>query len=371
LARKEGAITTRARAVQGAVAVVLVLGLAAVTVFVLRPPSLPPPTPLPGPVFNVSNFGAQGNGVSDDTAALQAALNVAVGSGGSVYAPAGTYLISSALSYGGGFTLAGDGMAATTIANTTSRLGTTAMFRPTQDGLANVTVQGVTFDQRGDYYDRNGDSYSEWLLDVRGTSNMTVQDCGFRHVRTIGIYSDTTAGATVVGLKVLRNHVFEADGDGFSWFGSFRDFVIDSNIVENTKDDAIATQDKASGEYPTNIRISNNTIRNCVTRTNFGSTPNGIQAYGSDHVTIVGNTITNVLSNGIFVDAGASRRGTYTWISNNVVSGAGAKNTTTDVPANGVSLRHTDHVYLSGNTVTNSKYLDYNIVASTDVQGDQ
>jgi len=339
------------------------------SVFVTAPP--PPPTPLPGPVFNVSNFGAQGNGVSDDTAALQAALNVAVGSGGSVYAPAGTYLISSALSYRGGFTLAGDGMAAPTIANTPSGLGTNAMFRPTQDGLANVTVQGVTFDQRGDSYDRNGDSVSEWLMDVRGTSNMTVQDCGFRHVRTIGIYSDTTAGATVVGLKVLRNHVFEADGDGFSWFGSFRDFVIDSNIVENTKDDAIAVQDKASGEYPTNIRISNNTIRNCVTRTNFGSTPNGINAYGSDHVTIVGNTITNVLSNGILVNNGASRRGTYTWISNNVVSGAGAKNTTTDVPGNGVSLRHTDHVYLSGNTVTNSKYLDYNIMDSTDVQGDR
>jgi hypothetical protein len=153
--------------------------------------------------------------------------------------------------------------------------------------------------------------------------------------------------------------VFQANGDGFSWFGSFRDFIIDRNVIEHTKDDAIAIQDHAPGDFPTNIRITNNTILNSTSRTNFGSTPNGIDLFGSDHVTVANNTVRNVLSNGLRVGVGANRRGTYTWIRDNRISGAGTGNFTTDVPANGVLIIGADHVYLSGNQVSNSKGLNY------------
>jgi hypothetical protein len=44
-------------------------------------------------VFNIKDFGAIGDGVADDTAAIQAALDACHAAGaGSVYAPAGTYL---------------------------------------------------------------------------------------------------------------------------------------------------------------------------------------------------------------------------------------------------------------------------------------
>ena len=198
---------------------------------------------------------------------------------------------------------------------------------------------------------------------------MTVQDNWFRNVRTIGVYSDTTRANAVVGLKVLRNHVFEANGDGFSWFGSFRDFVIDGNIVEHTKDDAIAIQDHAVGDFPTNIVISNNVIRDCTSRTFFGSTPNGIDSFGADHVTITGNVVTNVLSNGLRVGVGANRRGTDHTLAGNVVSGAGVGNTTTDVPSNGVLMVGADRVLLQGNQVTNSKHQNYANWDSTGVVG--
>jgi hypothetical protein len=48
--------------------------------------------------FSVTAYGATGNGSTDDTTAIQAALNAAVAaSGGAVYFPAGTYKITSAL----------------------------------------------------------------------------------------------------------------------------------------------------------------------------------------------------------------------------------------------------------------------------------
>jgi len=45
---------------------------------------------------SVKDFGAVGDGVTDDTAAIQAAID-AVGSGGTLYFPAATYVVSSAL----------------------------------------------------------------------------------------------------------------------------------------------------------------------------------------------------------------------------------------------------------------------------------
>ena len=56
------------------------------------------------PVFNVKNFGATGNGTTDDTAAIQATINACIAAGGGIiFCPAGTYLISSTLTFVGGF----------------------------------------------------------------------------------------------------------------------------------------------------------------------------------------------------------------------------------------------------------------------------
>ena len=58
---------------------------------------------------NVKSFGAKGNGVSDDTSAIQAALNYAVTNSKTLFFPSGTYLISSTLSITGRFMICGEG----------------------------------------------------------------------------------------------------------------------------------------------------------------------------------------------------------------------------------------------------------------------
>lgn len=54
--------------------------------------------------YNVKAYGATGNGSTDDTAAIASAISAATAAtGGTIFFPVGTYLISSSLNVGGGF----------------------------------------------------------------------------------------------------------------------------------------------------------------------------------------------------------------------------------------------------------------------------
>lgn len=62
-----------------------------------------------GDFVSVKDFGAVGNGVVNDTAAIQAAITYAAASSKSVYMPAGTYLVGSTISIPSNITIYGDG----------------------------------------------------------------------------------------------------------------------------------------------------------------------------------------------------------------------------------------------------------------------
>lgn len=78
-------------------------------------------------VTNVKDYGATGNGSTDDTAAIQAALSAAQTAGmGMVYMPAGSYRISASLYVASKTMLYGAGPSVTTITQTTSGVPTIA-----------------------------------------------------------------------------------------------------------------------------------------------------------------------------------------------------------------------------------------------------
>lgn len=63
------------------------------------------------PTYNVKDYGAKGDGVTDDTNAIKAVLNTLVGGvGGIVYFPFGTYIVSDTIMVGGNVTICGDGV---------------------------------------------------------------------------------------------------------------------------------------------------------------------------------------------------------------------------------------------------------------------
>lgn len=91
------------------------------------------------------DYGAKGDGTTDDTSAVQSAVNaVSSAGGGTVYLPAGTYKLSSAISVPNLVSLMGAGPGATTLKQTsTTANGVT--YNPTSltyASVENLTVQG-------------------------------------------------------------------------------------------------------------------------------------------------------------------------------------------------------------------------------------
>lgn len=68
-------------------------------------------------IYNVRNYGAVGDGVTDNLVSIQAAVDAcAAAGGGVVYCPAGTYVIGSGyISLGSNVQLIGDGLGVTTL----------------------------------------------------------------------------------------------------------------------------------------------------------------------------------------------------------------------------------------------------------------
>jgi hypothetical protein len=95
-------------------------------------------------VVSVKDFGAVGDGVADDTTAIQAAINSLPAGGGCVYIPRGLYLVDPAVGINvvSGLTLCGDGRACSQLV--AKPVGGTILKRAFNNAGPNAYVDSVT-----------------------------------------------------------------------------------------------------------------------------------------------------------------------------------------------------------------------------------
>lgn len=120
-------------------------------------------------IVSVKDFGAVGDGVTDDTAAIQAAINARAVSGGTLLFPAGTYEISSTLNW----------------QNTTSADKPGISF--VGEGRDSTIIKS---------YIANGP-----VLDIRGTKSFASGGTGSRFFNGGGIYGIRFDGANATGTS--------------------------------------------------------------------------------------------------------------------------------------------------------------------------
>lgn len=212
-------------------------------------------------------FGAAGDGVTDDTEALQECLNR-----GGYYGKYGaTYLITDALHLSSDTKILGnfstikvkDGVDITF--SGTPGNDPAAMF--TIDNINNVSISNVIFDANGSSLPLFTDDtlYTNVCISLTGCSNITIKGCKFINLYTVGI-----RGNTIEDVTIDRNyfkHIYSEQGLRKECI-----YIInkDEGVLEisnNFIDEEVITRFyAAAGIYLANTTgavIAGNTIYNC------------------------------------------------------------------------------------------------------------
>lgn len=141
--------------------------------------------------LNVRDYGATGDGVTDDAAAITAAVAALPASGGALYFPAGTYLLGSAITLNKPALFYGDGYA------TNLRTSSASANIFTVTGAEQVEVRGLRFTS-------SVARTAGWYVDVAASANRFRLADFFMDGFHGGVRTAAAATATIEGGQMLN-----------------------------------------------------------------------------------------------------------------------------------------------------------------------
>lgn len=294
---------------------------------------------------SVKDFGATGDGTTDDTTAVQNAINASAGK--TLFFPSGTYLVSQVACVSNLYIY---GSNATIKAKVTY---TNGIFIATSKD--NIIIENITFD---------GGELSavstNFLVQFKSCSNLEIRNCNFIKFAFVALAfnnvtnftaDNNTFTKTVASTQGVNESILISGADGVCTYGN-----ITNNICTNA---GILTQGHylnfignhiSSWKYGAGIScqpsdqnslyckfIGNTCFGNYTGLDSDGFTNQGLEVFGGYH-SVVGNTCSNVSGAGIFLGASYStvqgnvcfNNGTYTGTADTfgIALGAGASGST-------------------------------------------
>jgi hypothetical protein len=264
---------------------------------------------------SVKDFGATGDGVTDDTSAIQAALD----SGASnIYIPEGTYNVSSTLNITSSINLKGNGIIQQTVSGITTIYIT----------VSNVSIDGISVygnDTTDVYVANSRGIYALGGSNISPISNISIANCSikyfgytaleFQYVNELLINKNQIKRIGMVGIRNLtvkranytNNHIediYPGNGGAAPYLNAYgislsssgsddrpQDCVVDGNTLIN-----IPSWEGIDTHSGKNIVISNNSLRDV--RTAIAITTNA--AYDCENIAVIGN-VSEGFSNGEYI----------------------------------------------------------------------
>lgn len=228
-------------------------------------------------VVNVKDYGAKGDGTTDDTAAIQAACNAIPATGGTVQFPRGTYL-ARLIRPKSGTTLRGD-VAGSVLKYRPTGAGTYDALvafgdqasvggTTTTSNLRNITIVDLTFRGTGDV---SGINENQAMVHMSGVSDATITRCRFVGMQGDGVMLSTTTSA---GNERHNERITISDSlfDGLGNYGrngvsviEGKDVTIESCTFRNTSANNMPGAVDIEPDTPMTWAIIRGiTVRNCV-----------------------------------------------------------------------------------------------------------
>ncbi|MCR8633190.1 S-layer homology domain-containing protein [Paenibacillus radicis (ex Xue et al. 2023)] len=241
----------------------------------------------PAPVFDVKNYGAIGDGLTKDTAAIQAAIEEAAGTGGSVYLHDGIFLsgmiqLKSNMTFYIDSTATLKGSSSTADYPDTNPLTYNTQLGPAAncnkaliyaDHVENVTIDGGgTIDGSGDSFAVGSEPTRPMAIYTVLSSNVTMQNL---YIKKSGMWTVVNAETDYLIIRNIYLDVkLSSNRDGFDIVDSHH--VLIEEVTVNTGDDAICIKSgKRRGVEDVLVRNSN------VTASGTNGLKFGTASYGA------------------------------------------------------------------------------------------
>jgi hypothetical protein len=200
-----------------------------------------------GAPINVLDYGATGDGVTDDTAAIQAPIAAALTNGKSVFIPAGTYILQGTLNGGTKLKLFGEGVGLTILKKKTASGGHILDFYGTTN-KEDIVINGISFDCNL----IDAGVYCEYV------TNFTFSNCEVKDTPYWGLVIGLVTGAltTIANNNVtIQNCVFNNNTQTYEHVLVFNsENVLVDNCYFTTSANGIGV---GIYQWTTNVTVSN------------------------------------------------------------------------------------------------------------------
>lgn len=220
-------------------------------------------------------FGATGDGTTNDSVAIQAAINAVSGAGGgTVFFPVGTYLVHTGLTGASNVNLIGAGQASIIQAGASDITLITATTK------SNFHVADLLLDGGGQTTDIYTGIDGAFGILLDNATHCSVRNVRIRHMGVVKSVGDPTSDAGYGGFGILVQ----------ATTGATNDILIDNCYVEeiasggNTRGDGIyiGGQHADAGETTKNVVVSNCYVTTCgrhcyAVATGTASIPSNVQ----------------------------------------------------------------------------------------------
>lgn len=240
-----------------------------------------------GASINVLDYGASGNGTDDNTTAFTNALT-ALSSGGTLYIPAGTYIVNSQITVPyGNIKIEGEGIGNTIVKIKANFTDQTDLFAFAS--LDNVEIKDITFNGNIDNQGITGATDNKQnAISLTGTSsNYLITNCEFVDWGKDGIYIGSSSNKRI---SIIGNLFDNIRRDCVTIIGG-EQILVDGNHFYNGKDYAYPVTNAGvwieanNSSQPTHgVTVTGNTFKNMLS---------GVGCYNGQGATVDGIVISS------------------------------------------------------------------------------